>query len=61
MRAALPTAAVLLIGVGVGSLCLRTEPAPPQQQRLATVEAHVRQLQAQTDDVFKLVHNVLVK
>ena len=62
--ASLPAAAVLLIGVGLGSICLRTArtPPPPQeQQRIATVEAQLRQLQAQTDAVLKLVHEVLEK
>jgi len=60
--AALPTAAVLLIGAGVVSVCFRTErpqPAQPPQQRLATVEAQLQQLQVQTDAVLKLVHKVL--
>ncbi len=57
----LPAAAVLLIGVGVGTLCLRRECTPPPQQQIATVEAQLRQLQAQTDAVLKLVHEVLEK
>ena len=57
----LPAAAVILIGAGVGSICLRTERTPPQQPRIATVETQLRQLQTQTDAVLKLVHEVIEK
>ena len=60
--AALPAAAVLLIGAGLATICLRSTHKPPQpQQRIATVEAQLLQLQAQTDAVLKLVHEVLEK
>ncbi|MBN2128661.1 MAG: hypothetical protein JW741_04165 [Sedimentisphaerales bacterium] len=59
--ASLPAAAVLLIGAGVATLCLRPARTPPPQQRIATVEAQLRQLQTQTDAVLKLVHEVLEK
>jgi hypothetical protein len=61
MKFALPIAAVLLLGAVVWSLCQRDKPPMPSEQRLATMEAQIEQLQAQTEEVLKLVHEVLQK
>jgi tetratricopeptide (TPR) repeat protein len=55
-------AAVLLLGFGIWSLCSRPEkPAPPQPDRIASLEQQVKQLQVQTDAALKLVHEVLAQ
>lgn len=55
-------AAMLLLGFGIWSLCSRPgEPAPPQPDRIASLEQQVKQLQAQTDSALKLVHEVLAQ
>jgi len=61
MTATLPVAAVLLLGAAVWNAYLRDDPRVPGEQRLATVEAQVQQLQTQTDAALKLVHEVLQK
>jgi tetratricopeptide (TPR) repeat protein len=55
-------AAVLLLSFGIWTLSLRPgEPAPPQPDRIASLEQQVRQLQVQTDAALELVHEVLAQ
>lgn len=55
-------AAAVLLALGVWCVCMRTtEPAPPDEQRIALLEEQVRQLQIQTDAALKLVRDVLAQ
>lgn len=64
-RVALPlaAAAVLLLGFGAWSIGTRT-PQPPasgSEERIASLEKQVKQLQAQTESALRLVQNVLAQ
>jgi uncharacterized protein YoxC len=58
VAAALPAAAVVLIGTAVWNTYFRPHPGREQEQKIATLETQVRQLQAQTDAVLRLVREV---
>ncbi len=55
------TAVVEILGTQAGKPQPQPEPQPQPQQRIASLEAQVRQLQAQTDATLKLVREVLEK
>ncbi|MBN1362900.1 MAG: hypothetical protein JW993_20040 [Sedimentisphaerales bacterium] len=59
---ALPAVAVLLLGFGAWSVrTLTPEPAPRHDERIATLEEQVRQLQAQSEAALALVQEVLAQ
>jgi tetratricopeptide (TPR) repeat protein len=53
------TAALVLLGVTLWAICLRTGSPEPGPQRIVSLEEQVKQLQAQTDATLKLVREVL--
>jgi TolA-binding protein len=66
VRLAVPAAAAavvaVMVAVGVlGTQAGRPQPQPQPQQRIASLEAQVKQLQAQTDATLRLVREVLEK
>jgi len=55
-------AALVLLGLGIWTLQTRpTTPATPPSYRMASLEEQVRQLQSQTEETLKLVHEVLAQ
>lgn len=52
-------AAVLLFALGVASLKMKTPEPAPEQLKVASLEAQVRQLQKSTDAALALIHDVL--
>jgi DNA repair exonuclease SbcCD ATPase subunit len=52
-------AAVLMVAVGLWGLAIRTPRTIQEQEKVALLEAQVKQLQARTDAVLKLIQQVL--
>lgn len=61
MRSAALTvaAAVVVIAAILGIICMRPQKPQPEQQRIASLETQVRELQVQTNATLKLVQEVL--
>ena len=60
VRSAVVTAAaVTTIAATLWTLCTRTERPQPQPQAIASLEAEIKQLRAQTDSTLRLVQEVL--
>ncbi len=59
----LAAAAVLLLGLSIWSVGTRTSqpPVPESEQRIASLEEQVRQLQTQTESALRLVQDVLAQ
>ena len=53
------TAAVLMIALGIWSITLRTTQTTPEQERIASLENQVEQLQARTNAAMSLIQEVL--
>ena len=53
------TAAVLMIALGIWSITLRTTPTTPEQDKIASLENQVKQLQARSDAAMSLIREVL--
>ena len=52
-------AAVLMIALGIWSITLRTTPTTPEQDKIASLENQVKQLQARSDAAMSLIREVL--
>ena len=59
--AVITAAAVTTIAATLWTVCTRMEKPQPQAPTIASLEAQVKQLQAQTDATLRLVQNVLAK
>jgi len=53
------TAAVLMMALGIWSITLRTAKTTPEQDRIASLESQVKQLQASTDATMRLIQEML--
>jgi uncharacterized protein YoxC len=54
-------AAVLMVALGLWSATLRTTGTMPEQNKIASLENQVKQLQAQTDAAMRLIQEMLEK
>ncbi len=51
-------AAIILIAIGIRIVSIKTQP-PDQQEKIASLEAQIKQLQVSTDAAVSLIHEVL--
>ncbi|MBN2182174.1 MAG: hypothetical protein JW715_09690 [Sedimentisphaerales bacterium] len=54
----LAAAAAILIAAGILNLSIKTQ-APDQQEKIASLESQIKQLQASTDAAVSLIHEIL--
>ena len=59
MAGPMAAAAVLVLALGLWSITLRTPKTTPEQERIASLESQVKQLQARTDAAINLIQDVL--
>jgi tetratricopeptide (TPR) repeat protein len=55
----LSTAALLMVALSILAFMLRTTEPTQEQQKVALLEAQIKQLQARTDAAFNFIHQVL--
>jgi tetratricopeptide (TPR) repeat protein len=52
-------AAAILVAVGIWNFSIRTPQIPDRQEKIASLEAQIKQLQVSTDAAISLIHEVL--
>lgn len=59
LAAPIAAAAMLLLALGIWHLTTRTAKTTPDPEKIASIEAQVKQLRVRTDAALKLIHEVL--
>ena len=58
-KAPFAAAAILVISAGIRSFTIKTPQIPQEQEKIASIETKIKQLQASTDAAINLIHEVL--
>jgi len=58
-KAPFAAAAILVIAAGIRSFTIKTPQIPQEQEKIASIETKIKQLQASTDAAINLIHEVL--